>query len=860
MPSNIDKKFIENLQDFTESLENVVELMKQQSEKGGDAVNKMLSALDGPKLSEISEDIKAILDTNKKIDNRTKEILEEIKASKKQKETGMFDKISNKENKHKIRDSIQTIILISGGVLAIGMAFKIIGKVDFLSVISLSLAMLTMSYTFSEISKIEGLTTKKVLMAGLAIVAMATAITISSFILKKFQPLDPITMFSFVLVSVGLGMAAMFIFKAVKDLSIKPKDMAKYLLLPLILPAMALGIALSSYALQYVAPVGIMQMISAVFTGLALVAAAFAVKMVMMAIGKLDSPKDLLKVGLAVLMLPILAGGILVSSYILSQVVLISNPFQLALTSLAIGISMLAFAPTVYILGKMKISQMAKGALGAVIVSVAIMASSWIISVGKYDGAYPSAKWALGVGLSLLLFTPAILVIGIIAMTGIGALAILAGAGLTLVVAASIVGVSHILSRGMYDSYPGAKWAAGVGLSLIIFAPALLLLGVIPFGEKILTRGAKLMFMISATIVAVGAILSKGTFKGGPTVEWAEGIGAALNVFANAVGTGKRKSKNLSESMVRISESMVYVSLILTKGDWVNGKIPKDWMENIYKNYIIYTQLYNVITGGKLLKTLIMNTQMKNIAGNMVEITHILKMGVWDEGKIPSEWMMNISANYIAMVNLYGYIDKKDINLRKFNNTMKSIARSMVETDKILNEGNFSNAPGSDWADSISKSMNAFTDSIVGVDDKKLKALKDFSKVIRHLSRSLRKLKDSGLEKLGKLTTSVTIMSVIDESKLNSVIKVLDDNKDKLSSVVDSRGLPGGSIKQKVGGMVDKLSGKVGASKAEAKQDEMMKKFDSVLEKFDQLLEYVVEEKSPSDADKKDSTKRGFFS
>ena len=52
MPSNIDNAFIQNLQNFTESLENIVSLLKQQSEKG-DAVNQMLSTMDGPKISDI---------------------------------------------------------------------------------------------------------------------------------------------------------------------------------------------------------------------------------------------------------------------------------------------------------------------------------------------------------------------------------------------------------------------------------------------------------------------------------------------------------------------------------------------------------------------------------------------------------------------------------------------------------------------------------------------------------------------------------------------------------------------------------------------------------------------------------------
>ena len=67
MPSNIDKAFIENLQNFTNSLEGIVELMKDQSKKG-DAINQMLASMDGPKMSDIAKDIKTLVEKTDKID------------------------------------------------------------------------------------------------------------------------------------------------------------------------------------------------------------------------------------------------------------------------------------------------------------------------------------------------------------------------------------------------------------------------------------------------------------------------------------------------------------------------------------------------------------------------------------------------------------------------------------------------------------------------------------------------------------------------------------------------------------------------------------------------------------------------
>ena len=59
--------------------------------------------------------------------------------------------------KNKIVDGIKVVILIAAGVLALGLAFKIIGKVDFLSVMALSAAMYVISNTFSKISSIKNL-------------------------------------------------------------------------------------------------------------------------------------------------------------------------------------------------------------------------------------------------------------------------------------------------------------------------------------------------------------------------------------------------------------------------------------------------------------------------------------------------------------------------------------------------------------------------------------------------------------------------------------------------------------------------------------------------------------------------------
>jgi hypothetical protein len=322
----------------------------------------------------------------------------------------MFEKIENGENKSKIVDGIQVIILIAAGVLAIGTAFKIIGNVDFLSVISLSIGILAISYAFKEIAQIKELTPKNMVMVGLALIIMATSVTLSSYILQLLQPLDLATSVSLIMISGALGVAAYFLLTAIDKIKLSAKDIPKILLLPLILPAIAAGIAISSVLLQYVQPISFMQAISVAMVGLALVGGAIAFKFIASAI-KDVSLKSILYASLAI---PLIAGGIVVSSWIFE----LFNPIEsgkmlnILVSSIVMGLSIIAFLPAMYVLGKMKIDKLIQGGLGIIITSTAMMLTSWILSIGNYDGNYPNLLWSFSVGLSILLFAFPLYILG----------------------------------------------------------------------------------------------------------------------------------------------------------------------------------------------------------------------------------------------------------------------------------------------------------------------------------------------------------------------------------------------------------------------------------------------------------------
>ncbi len=87
----------------------------------------------------------------------------------------------------------------------------------------------------------------------------------------------------------------------------------------------------------------------------------------------------------------------------------------LVMFSLAIGLSILFIAPSIYLLGKMSFKQLQTGIIGVIAVSAAIVAISLIMSALSTNLKYPGFLWSLGVGLSLLIFGVAAVAVGFLA-------------------------------------------------------------------------------------------------------------------------------------------------------------------------------------------------------------------------------------------------------------------------------------------------------------------------------------------------------------------------------------------------------------------------------------------------------------
>jgi hypothetical protein len=113
---------------------------------------------------------------------------------------------------------------------------------------------------------------------------------------------------------------------------------------------------------------------------------------------------------------------------------------------LAFGVS---FAVLTMLFDKMGIGYggMLKGAIGMVVVALAIVGVAWIFTwMPDSFASAPPIDWSLSVALALVAFTVPALIIGLIATSGVGAVGILLGVVGMIVIAAGMLAVAWILS------------------------------------------------------------------------------------------------------------------------------------------------------------------------------------------------------------------------------------------------------------------------------------------------------------------------------------------------------------------------------------------------------------------------------
>jgi hypothetical protein len=764
------REYIDALNDFTQSLEAVVEALKNQAKKDDDADGgKTMEDFFGEnsqwfKFTEsIVDSIKDQKKYNKKNAKKQDEILQHVKDLRASKETGIFDKISGADNKKGMIDGIKSVVLIAGAVMAVGLAFKIIGDVDFASVVALSIALPMIALAFAQMKEAGQVSLKDIMGLGLALVSGSIAMVLASYILKNIQPIGfnefiSAVQISAIFVVLSFGMEMMLdSLKGVKDKSI--------LMLPITLVAMATAVMLSSYILQETQDIPFMTNLIAAVT--------------------------------------------------------------VAAVTIVMGIAL-------WVLNKLDSGNILKGAFSVVIIAGTVAAASQLLAMGDYSN-FPTIDWGLGVGMAMIAFVPAMLITGnflpMIAMGAIGA----------LLVAGTILASSYILGTGDYSGGPTTEWATGVGLAFLAFAPAMLIMGN-PLFLIMAGIGALSLLIVANTIVEVADILGSTDFSGGPSAEWAEGVGLSLVMFTaalNSVSPGvldfllntslEDKIQNLKgavKAMVEIAGELNDNSAVFDE-----SKAPsKGWAEGVGTSLVMFTQALSMVEDGMFDKVFgggiedkIQN--LKAAVSAMVAIAGFLgqNSASFDESKAPSKaWAEGAGGSIVAFTQAMATLE--DVDIEDGIDGIMMVARNIPIVAALLSVGNYSNPIDSKYLSSLDKlvkivieagdndgeiedgieqlqnmavglidfskkmmSVSALTGGKMGFIDsaasgieRMADAYKLLADSLKGLTETLSTMEEQAMNTLGMVSGSILAMSLADSDNLN---KVISDNTEALAEM-----------------------------------------------------------------------------
>jgi hypothetical protein len=745
----MDKQLLDGLDNLSEALVMIAEaLEKKNGNSNSTTTNALVSGDFTTQIKEINVSLKSIKKDTKKILESQQTILEMSK--KKDKKSSLIEDVGGDQKaESNLKKGVSTILLIAVGVLAIGLAFKLIGKVDFLSVVSLSLAMVLVSIAFEKIAKLK-LDMKEAFMASVVMVIMSVAITMSSWVLGLVRPIgfgQALTAIlvagMFTVISYGIGK----LLKAFKGLDIATAIKSSFLMV-LLLPAISAGIALSSWALALVRPIGFGQAITAILIAGMFTVISYGIAKLVNAFKDLD-PGKALKVGaVMVLLLPALALSIALSSYALSLVKPIG--FMQFVTALAISIIFIALAFAlkliIPILSDLKWSDVIKIPTLFTTLAIAIMLSSWILSAT----ADISFMKMLKILVFSVIFAVALVVMGIAAiiLTKLGVTNILKGLVVILAIATTIMLSSLLLDEGKYTKYPGFMWTLFTGLSLVVFGVIADILNTIG-SVATFVKGGIAILIVASTIMATSHILDKGKYSKYPTLSWVLGVGASLAAFGIAAVLLGTQVLNpffyggLAEILL-VAGTIVATSYILDKGKY--GNYPKvSWAMGV-----------GLVIGAFGLAAIVLGTQVLNpffyvglgeillVSGTIVEASKILAKGNYKGG--PSlGWATGVSmllGAFGTAAVILGILPKSFV--KDGISAIKQIAQMIPAISNILSKGIYKGGPTLVWAAGTAAMLAGFGAAVIllGALPKMfirdgVSAIKQISQVIPDISKIL---------------------------------------------------------------------------------------------------------------------------
>lgn len=733
----MDKQLLNALDNLSVGLEALAEALKQKNAQSSTAT-ALQSGNFEKSLESITVELKSIKKDTQEILKNQQTIIALQRKKDADKKTGEFEDAGGGKKESQIKKGVTTILLIAVAVLAIGLAFKLVGKIDFLSVIGLSAAIWVMSLAFERIAKLK-MTIKEAAIASISMVMMALAVTLSSFILSKVSKVG----FTQLLTAGAIiGMFALAAPRLIQMMEALGKMGIMQLIkgviaLPIVLVAVSIGITVSSWILSRISPMTFSQGITAILISVVFVAISFGLNKIVRAVRRVTNPA-MTAVGL-ILLLPAVSLSITASSWILKKITPIS--FSQALTAIMIGamFSVISFGmeKIVKSVGKIqKWSDVLKLPAFLTLISLAIAASAFIF--------YKAKTYIDGIG---FLTTLRILLLGVT----VAAIAVIASFALKIMGNVSWKTVLQVPTLF-------TLMALGIALSAFVLAKAKSSLDKLTFGTifRILILGAALAIvtiivaftakimgnipwsqvvkipvfytLIAVAIAASAFILAKSRssfdkMSFGMLLKIAVfGVAVAIAVAAmglvvklfKMLGIGVKDAIKGGIAIVAIAAVIMATSLILNLGKYKNYP-PLKWVLGVgaalgafgIAAILLGSQALNPFFYAGLGITLL-------VAATIIATSHILSAGNYK--KFPTlKWLIGTTAAMGVFATAAILLGFNAINPFFYAGLglLCMVAETIVDVSNILKQGKY-NLPGlGTWAASVALLYTLFTPLII---------------------------------------------------------------------------------------------------------------------------------------------------
>ena len=589
---------------------------------------------------------------------------------------------------------------MSIAIMASSYALSIVRPISpsqFLSAIGISILFVGISYSISPIVKaLSGVSEKDIATSFLKLSIGIVAISIASFIINKIPDISMSKTLKLVAFTGGLlAMSYLFggIFKVLNK--IEPNSILKggFALVSIATVIMASSIILSKgdYT-KY--PNWKWSLFSTLSLGI------FAIGVSLLGT---QASNPMFYDGMGVVIL--LSGVVVATSHILG----LGNykDYPSWKWSIGVGLSLSMFGLGAVLLGTQVLNPLFYAGLGMIlVVAGTLVATSYILRKGVYTTKL-SKDW---VNSSLLLIGKFSLVAAAI---GIISPLLLLGIPATLGIAGTILIIDTIFNRGKFKYYPSDTWIKGVSNTFISFSE---MMGKINILDAL--TGVVKLSLFAVSIKKVDDVLNNGKFINYPNKNWVDGVTYGISKFLNIsknfsiFGAISDKIKDgFGGGIVGMVKNILDVDKILSKGSF--KKFPSlDWTNSVLKTLLLFDSFNSKISVlGNIFGGII------GVSKNILKVANILSLGNYS--KYPnSVWVSGVVSSILSFGKILSYYDKNFsiVGIKSAQYKINKVSDIILSIDSRFSKASFNNYPTKEWLNNIYSSIFATGNIISNID------------------------------------------------------------------------------------------------------------------------------------------------